>query len=101
MNCPQCGSSTVADQLYCRSCGNALSTIPSCGINLNNRGALALIMLLSGVFAAMSGKMFDLKWLIFAGIFVMLAGAYLLAVFAFRYDARARDRRSAGMPRPR
>jgi hypothetical protein len=67
---------------------------------LSTKGLMALIMVFAGVFAAMSGKMFDLRWLIFAGTFIMLTGACLLLVVAFIYDTRPRKRKPVSLPQP-
>jgi hypothetical protein len=93
MNCPQCKTPTVADQQFCRSCGTALMGEPPRRINLRTWGLIALLLAFGGVFAAMSGKMFDLRWLIFAGTFIMLTGAFILLIVAFLYDTRPRKGR--------
>lgn len=100
MNCPTCGSETFTDQQYCRSCGAELIEDRPRSFNPRTWGLLVLMFVFGGLFAAMTGKLFDLRWLIFTGVFIMLGGMFLVAAYALVRETRPRKRKRKAVERP-
>jgi hypothetical protein len=98
MNCPDCGSPTLRDQQYCRSCGAALSANARRRINPRVWGLMTLVTAFGGLMIAMTGKMLELRWLTFTGVFILMGGMFLLAILAFLWETRPRKRNTAPSP---
>ena len=98
MNCPGCGSPTLADQPFCRSCGTGLMADEPRRFNPQVWGLITLMLVFGGLLMAMSGKLFDLRWLIFAGVFVMIGGMFFIAAFAWLRETRPRKRKAVLLP---
>lgn len=96
MNCPNCGSTTSADQQFCRSCGESLTTDEP-------RRSTApqfwgLVMAFGGILLAMSGKIADLRWLLFAGVFLSIGGMFLIAALSILRQSRPRKHKAIVSP---
>jgi predicted nucleic acid-binding Zn ribbon protein len=100
MNCPNCGSQTFADQQFCRSCGAGLAEGEKRSFNPQILGPLMLLLAIVGVMLAMSGKLFDQRWLTFTGVFIMMSGVLIVAVYALMRQLRPRKRKPASPPQP-
>ena len=92
MNCPNCGSLTLADQQFCRSCGAGL-------IADERRRSIppqfwGLVMAFGGILLAMTGKMTDLRWLLLAGVFISVGGMFLTAALSLLRQSRPRKRKN-------
>ena len=57
MNCSNCGTETVADQQYCRSCGTELTGGSVRSFNPQAWGLVMLMLMFSGLLIAMGGKL--------------------------------------------
>ncbi|CAN5368764.1 hypothetical protein BH10ACI2_BH10ACI2_19290 [soil metagenome] len=90
MNCPNCGTPTVADQQFCRSCGAVLTERVRRRIPTQFWG---LVLAFGGLMVAMMGKMVDLRWLIFAGVFILIGGMFLIATLSMLQQSRPRKRK--------
>jgi predicted nucleic acid-binding Zn ribbon protein len=91
MICPECASPIVADQHFCRDCGRELIARPP-NHRLRAGGVAVLGMMFLGLLVAMFGKMFDMRWLAYLGLVILLTGAFVIAVYAFLKDTRPRMR---------
>jgi predicted nucleic acid-binding Zn ribbon protein len=90
MNCPECGSEIFADQQYCRSCGAVLTGERRPNFNLRFWGLAALACIFSGLLIAMGAKMWDVKWLLFAGLVLTFTGMFGIAAFGMLQQTRPR-----------
>jgi len=45
-----------------------------------------------GLMVAIFGKMFEMKWLAYLGLVILLTGAFVFAIFGFLFDSRPRRR---------
>lgn len=96
MKCSNCGTSTVADQQFCRSCGSSLGADePRRFRPPNTLGLVALILLFCGLLTSLTGKMIEVRWVMFAGAFLMVGGMFAMMVFAYIWDTRPRKKRTA------
>ena len=98
MYCPNCGTATVSNQQYCRTCGVGLTVDGRTPFNMRAWGLVALILMFGGLLVAMGGKLADMKWLIFAGLFIMFSGIFAIAAFALIRQTRPRRRAPAAVP---
>lgn len=97
MNCPNCGLQTLADQQFCRSCGESLiadrpRTIPP--------QFWGLVMAFGGILLAMTGKLVDLRWLMFAGVFISVGGMFFIPAFTLLRQSRPRKRKATQLQQP-
>lgn len=97
MNCPKCGSPTFAEQQFCRSCGATLIEAERRMIPPQFWG---LAMAFGGILIALSGKMADLRWLVFAGVFISIAGMFLIAAIPLLRRSAPRKNRAAASQQP-
>jgi predicted nucleic acid-binding Zn ribbon protein len=95
MNCPNCGTEIEQSQQYCRSCGAGLTKDAQKRFNVRAWGILALMLIFGGMLIAMGGKMWDVKWVTFAGIVLTFGGMFGIAAFALFNEMRPRKRRAA------
>jgi hypothetical protein len=93
MNCPECGIPTSADQQYCRSCGAGLLEERLSGVFPNKFGVLTLFITFIGLMVGIAGKMAEIKWLTFTGVFVVLAGMFLIAAGSMMGSSPRKRRR--------
>ncbi len=102
MNCPSCGSETFLNQQYCRSCGADLVEDRPRSIRPQIVGLLILTLTFGGLLLAMTGKLFDLRWMIFTGVFVMIGGMFCVAAAALLRQSlpRKRKRKTVEQPEP-
>ena len=101
MNCPNCGSPTLVDQQFCRSCGAGLTADAPRSFRPQIWGLLVLMMVFGGLLTAMAGKLFDLRWLIFTGVFVMVGGMFFVAAYALLQQSRPRTRKPSQSQLPK
>src|SRR5436190_3829988 len=97
MNCPNCGSPTFADQQFCRSCGAMLVEGERRGIPPQFWG---LAMAFGGILIALSGKLIDLRWLVFAGVFISIAGMFTIAAISLLRNSGTRKIRPVPSHQP-
>ncbi len=95
MNCPNCGSPTLADQQFCRSCGAGLRADEPRPVN--RRILWGLTMAFGGILIAMGGKMFDQRLVTFLGAFISIAGMFFIAAYPFIRPSRS-QKHNAGLP---
>jgi hypothetical protein len=100
MNCPNCGSQTLADQQFCRACGAGLMGDEPRSFNLQFWGLLTLLMVFGGLLLAMGGKIFDVKWVIFTGLVIMMSGVFFVAAYGLLRQSRPRKRKAVQSPQP-
>ncbi len=98
MNCPNCGSPKTADQQFCRSCGAGFTSDEPRRFNPRVWGLVTLMLVFGGLLMAMSGKLLDLRWLTFTGVFVMIGGMFFIAAFALMRETRPRKRKAVLLP---
>lgn len=94
MNCTNCGTPTLAEHEFCRSCGTPLSPHKPRGFRPQVWGFALLTLMFGGLMVAMTGKMLDLRWLTFTGVFICMGGMFLMAAFAMYRQSRPKKRRS-------
>ena len=90
MNCSNCGTETVADQQYCRSCGTELTGGSVRSFNPQAWGLLMLMLMFSGLLIAMGGKLWAVKWVIFTGLLIMFGGIFCIAAYGLLRATRPR-----------
>lgn len=100
MNCPSCASQILEDQQFCRECGFGLTVESTSPLRPRSWGLLAILIFFAGTVAALFGRMLDLQWLLFIGVFAMLAGLFGLVVVAYIWEARSRRRTPAEAQQP-
>ena len=100
MNCPVCGSETLSKQQYCRSCGTELFVDRPPSSRPQVLGLLILATTFGGLLISMAGKLAELRWLTFTGVFVMVIGIFLMAAFGMMRELRPRKRREAHFQKP-
>ena len=93
MNCPNCGSETFANQQYCRSCGADLVEDRPRISSGQIRGLLILLLTFGGLMVAISGKMLELRWLTFTGVFITVGGMFLIAAYSLVRQSLPRKRK--------
>lgn len=49
---------------------------------------------------ALTGKMMDLKWLTFTGVFISIGGMFLMAAFSMLRQSQSRNRKARPHPQP-
>ena len=96
MNCPKCGIQILSDQQFCRSCGADLTAGVRRGFRPQSFGLVALVMTSGGLLVSLAGAMVELRWLIFAGVFIMIGGMFLIAALSMLRQSRPRK----GKPNP-
>ncbi len=99
MNCPNCGSETFASQQYCRSCGEDLIEDRPRVSRGQIKGLLFLTMGFGGIVLALAGKMLDLRWLTFTGVFIAIGGMFLIAAFSLLRQSLPRKRKRNTSPK--
>ena len=99
MNCAQCGSSIVADQHFCRDCGAEL--VPRRPSRVRAAGVALLGVMFAGLMVAISGKMFEMRWLAYLGLLVLMSGAFVFAVYGFLRETRPRRLATRTLETPR
>ena len=98
MYCPNCGTATVSNQRYCRTCGVGLTVDGRTPFNMQAWGLVALTLIFGGLLVAMGGKIWDVKWVIFTGLLVMFSGVFGIAAFGVIRQTRPRRRVATPMP---
>lgn len=93
MNCPDCGVPTLADQQYCRSCGASLMADKPRRFRPQVWGLLTLMTAFGGMTIALTGKMLEVRWLTFTGVFILMGGMFVVAALAMLRQSRPRRRR--------
>ena len=91
MNCPQCGKPIDATQRFCRECGTRLAGDVPNRVRMGGMAVLSLIFV--GLMVAIFGKMFEMKWLAYTGLAVMMTGAFLIAAYSMLRETRPRKPR--------
>ena len=97
MNCPNCGLQTLTDQQFCRSCGESLVEDRRRPIPPQFWG---LVMAFGGILIAMTGKLVDMRWLIFAGVFISVGGMFFIAALTSLRQSRPRKRKANQLQQP-
>ena len=96
MSCPECGKPILDGQNYCRECGTELIA------DRHNRarvgGVVILGVMFAGLLVAIFGKMFEMPWLKFLGLVVLLTGAFVIAAYAYLGETRPRKRAKVKIP---
>ena len=100
MNCPNCGSETFGNQQYCRSCGADLVGDRPRISRGQIRGLFILMMTFGGLMVALSGKMLELRWLTFTGVFIMVGGMFLVAAYSLLRQSRPRRSKRKAIEQP-
>lgn len=100
MNCPTCGSSTTPNQQFCRSCGISLISDEQRPFNPRLWSLLALGLAFGGLMIAMTGKLIDLRWVIFAGVFVSMAGMFSIAALGVLRQTSPRKSKKRPIQQP-
>lgn len=59
-----------------------------------------LLLAIVGVMIAMGGKFLDERWVIFTGVFIMMSGVFIVAVYALMRQLRPRKPKALQPPRP-
>jgi predicted nucleic acid-binding Zn ribbon protein len=95
MNCPECGKPILSDQNFCRECGKALTERRPSRVRAAGVGVIALMFV--GLLVASFGKMFEMRWLAYLGLVVVLTGGFIMAAYAFLRETRPGKR---AMKRP-
>lgn len=90
MNCPDCGKSIAPDQSFCRDCGKEL--IARRPNRVRVYGLVVLTLMFLGLMVSMFGKMFEMRWLAYLGLAVMMTGAFIIAAYGFLRETRPRKR---------
>jgi hypothetical protein len=94
MNCPNCGTPTLAEHEFCRVCGKALTSDKPGRVHPQTLGLVALTFMFGGIMVALTGKMLDLSWLTFLGVFISIGGMFLMALLGLLGQSRTRKRKS-------
>ncbi|MFM9903861.1 MAG: zinc-ribbon domain-containing protein [Pyrinomonadaceae bacterium] len=94
MNCPNCGSQTLANQQFCRSCGASLMQYERRGLGPRAWAMIGLTMAFGGILLSFAGKMTEVRWVIFAGVFLSVLGMFVLAATSLLRPSRLRKQRS-------
>lgn len=100
MNCSNCGTPTISDQQFCRTCGTELMAGGSKRLNRRFWALAMLTWMFAGLLVSMTGKMLDLRWMIFTGIFLMIGGMFGVAVVATIRQSGPRKRNAADFLTP-
>ncbi|MBK8464532.1 MAG: hypothetical protein IPL32_01755 [Chloracidobacterium sp.] len=95
MNCPGCGTFVEADQQFCRSCGAGLLAEERPTIPWQFWG---LAMAFGGILIALTGKMIDISWLVFPGVFISIGGMFMIAAIPLLRRSGPRKRKVAPLP---
>src|SRR6185369_7488 len=98
MNCPDCGTQTLSDQQYCRSCGADLIGDQRRPFNMRAWGMMALMFMFGGLLIAMGGKLWGVKWVLFSGLIIMFGGMFAIAAFGMFRQTRPRRRKPLSTP---
>lgn len=98
MNCPKCEASISEGQNYCRDCGAEL--IAQRPNRVRIAGVVVLGLMFAGLLVAMGGKMFDMRWLAYLGLVVMMTCAFIMAAYAFLRETRPRKRAPRSVEAP-
>ena len=98
MNCPNCGTQTLSDQQYCRSCGADLIGDPPPRFNMRAWGLIALIFMFGGLLISMGGKLWGEKLVLFTGLIITFVGMFSIAAFGMIRQTRPRRRKPAPTP---
>lgn len=80
----------MQDQQFCRSCGISLIEKEKRSFNPRFWGLGVLMLIFTGLLIAVTGKMIGVRWLSFAGLFVMIIGMFFVAAFAMMREMRPR-----------
>jgi predicted nucleic acid-binding Zn ribbon protein len=88
MICPKCGKSIESDQRFCRSCGEKLVAGRPNVVRMAAMGALTLVF--AGLMVSIFGKMFEMRWLAYIGLVVMMTGAFAIAAYSLFRETRPR-----------
>lgn len=78
MNCPNCGTPTLSDQQFCRSCGAMLA---AAGPRPFDPRLAGLAMAFGGIIIALAGKFAELRPVLFLGVIVSIAGMFFIAAY--------------------
>lgn len=98
MNCPNCGTPSIADQQFCRACGESL--MPGETRRSISPQFWGLVMAFAGILIAMSGKLIDLRWLIFSGVFISIAGMWTVVAIPLLRRSRPKKARDTSYLQP-
>lgn len=97
MNCPNCGSSILPDQQFCRSCGAGLMDDEPRSVNPRLWG---LMMVFAGIFTSLAGSLFNQRGIVFVGVFLLVAGMFFIAAYPMLRSLLPRKRSAAGNTQP-
>ena len=59
-----------------------------------------MALIFAGLLTAMGGKMFEMRWLAYLGLVVMVSGAFVIAAYGFLRETRPRRRASTRTDTP-
>lgn len=90
MNCPDCSASINVGQQYCRACGKDLVASGTREIDRRFWGLSVMSLVFAGLLVSITGKMLDLRWLAFAGLYIMVAGMFGIVAFSMLRQTRRR-----------
>ena len=93
MHCPNCGIPTLVEQEFCRVCGTGLTINETRQFRPQVWGLAMLMLMFAGLMIAMTGKMVDLRWLTFTGVFLCMGGMFSMAAFAMYRQTRPKKRK--------
>lgn len=57
-------------------------------------------MAFGGLLVALTGKMLELRWLTFTGVFIMIGGIFLVAAYSLLRQSRPRKRKATQPQQP-
>ena len=95
MNCPNCGTPTLSDQQFCRSCGAMLA---AAGPRPFDPRLAGLAMAFGGIIIALAGKFAELRPVLFLGVIVSIAGMFFIAAYPMLRSSLKRRSRALKQP---
>ena len=98
MHCPNCGSSILADQQFCRSCGAGLKGGEARILPGRSVPVLMLVIMFCGIMIAIGGGMAEIKLLTFIGVAIALAGMFMIPAYSLMGNSRPRKRKNVPTP---
>ncbi|MBK7394507.1 MAG: hypothetical protein IPI64_14635 [Chloracidobacterium sp.] len=95
MKCPQCGSQTLAEQQFCRSCGGQLTSERAVRINPQLWG---LMMAFGGILIAIAAGMFEIRAVVLIGAFISISGMFFIAGYPMIASSLKNRNKTANPP---